>query len=85
MKNNLSRLRSQEFKRKKREMMESGKNTSVGYRGEGGNNPKSGNKTQSIAAGVVIAALSIEYIVHKTSWGLSPKPKFLTEPLTHQR
>jgi len=48
-------------------MMESGKDTPVGYREEGENNPKSGNKTQIIAAGVVIAALAIGYIVHKTS------------------
>jgi len=72
-------LRSQEFKRKKREMMESGKYIPIGYR-EGENNPKSGNKTQIIAAGVVIAALAIGYIVHETSWGLLPKPKILMKP-----
>jgi len=60
--------------------MESGKHTPVGYREEGENNPRSGNKTQVIAAGVVIAALATGYIVHKTSWGLLPKPKILTEP-----
>jgi len=38
-------LRSQEFKRKKREIMESVKDTPVGYREERENNPRSGNKT----------------------------------------
>jgi len=46
--------------------MEWGKDTPVGYRGKDEINPRSGNKTQIIAADVVIAALAIGYIVHNT-------------------